>query len=218
MNFLKYLFFLFVVKPFVYVVLGINVKNPQNLPKKGPAILVANHNSHVDTLVLMSLFQMEMINKVNPVAAADYFFNTKMRRLIFKTLLGAIPINRVREGFSRENIFAGVNEALENEHILIIYPEGTRSMDSEIHEFKAGVAHLAKSNPEVPVIPIFINGPDRILPKYDNLLVPFICDIYVGEAVRFGQIENGDKKVFTQKIQDEVMGLKAEHTKTHKQL
>ena len=205
---LKYLFFLLCVKPFIYIVFGVNVKNPQNLPLTGPAILVANHNSHIDTLVLMCLFTTAQVLKANPVAAEDYFFNTRFRSFVFKTLLGAIAIKRYGTGFSREDIFAEINQSLEDGHILIIYPEGTRSMDGEVQEFKSGVAHLARLNPDVPVVPIFINGPDRIMPKYDSLPVPFICDVYVGEPMHFG---TSTKKEFTAQIYCEVLKLKQAH-------
>ena len=205
---LKYLFFLLCVKPFIHVVFGINVKNPQNLPRNGPAILVANHNSHIDTLVLMCLFTTPQLLKVNPVAAMDYFFNTGFRSFLFKTLLGAIAIKRHKRMFSREDIFAEINQNLKEGHTLIIYPEGTRSMDSEIQEFKTGVAHLAKSNPEVPVVPIFINGPDRIMPKYDSLPVPFICDVHIGAPMH---IEGDTKRQFTERVYREVLKLKQTH-------
>ena len=81
-------------------------------------------------------------------------------------------------------------------------------MNSEIQEFKTGVAHLARSNPDVPVVPIFINGPDRIMPKYDSLPVPFICDVHIGEAMHIG---GSTKKEFTGKIYQQVLELKQEH-------
>lgn len=208
MNLFKYLFYLIIVKPFVFIVLGVNVRNPQNMPKKGPAILIANHNSHIDTLILMSLFPIEMINKVNPVAAADYFFNTKFRRFLFKTLIGAIALKRHHEKFSKENIFSEISQNLKDEHIIILYPEGTRGNDNEIQEFKNGIAHIAKANPDVPIIPIYINGPDKILPKYDYLLVPFISDIYVGEKIFY---DNSATKEFTHKVQNQILELKAQH-------
>jgi len=207
-NLLKYLFFLLCVKPFVHVVLGISVKNSENLPRKGPAILIANHTSHIDTLVLMCLFSTSQLLKVHPVAAADYFFNTKFRAFIFRTLIGAIPVKRERAKNSKEDVFAEANQHLKNEHILIIYPEGTRSLDGEIREFKTGAAHLAKTNPDVPVIPIFINGPGKVMPKADFLPVPFICDVYIGTPMCLG---TDTKPEFTEKIFQEVLRLKLTH-------
>ena len=197
-----------IVKPFVYIVLGISVKNPQNLPRKGPAILIANHNSHIDTLVLMCLFSTSQLLKVHPVAAADYFFNTKFRSFMSKMLIGAVAVKRERTKNSQEDILAEAKQNLKNGHILIIYPEGTRSLDGEIRGFKTGAAHLAKSNPDVPVIPIFVNGPDKIMPKYDFLPVPFICDVYIGTPMLLG----GDSKTeFTEKLFQEVSRLKQMH-------
>ena len=207
-NLLKYLFFFLCVKPFVHIVLGISVKNPENLPRKGPAILIANHNSHIDTLVLMCLFSMSQLLKVHPVAAADYFFNTRFRSFLFRTLIGAIAVKRERTRNSKEDVFAEAKQNLKKGHLLIIYPEGTRSPDGEIREFKTGAAHLAKSHPDVPVIPIFINGPDKVMPKTDFLPVPFICDVYLGTPMHFG---DDSKKDFTEKIFHEVVRLKQMH-------
>ena len=69
----KVLFFALLVKPVVFIVLGLNLREKQKLPMTGPAIIVANHNSHLDTIVLMSLYPLSKIHKVRPVAAADYF-------------------------------------------------------------------------------------------------------------------------------------------------
>ncbi len=207
-NVLKFLFFFVCVKPFVHVVLGVSVKNAENLPQAGPAILIANHNSHIDTLVLMCLFSTPRLLAIHPVAAMDYFFNTKVRAFFFKTLIGAIAVKRIREKNAKEDIFAAANQALKDGHILIIYPEGTRGTDNEIGKFKTGAAHLAKAHPDTPVIPIFINGPDKILPKHDFLPVPFICDLYVGRPMLFGQ---DGKKEFTDKIHQEVLRLQHLH-------
>lgn len=206
---LKYLFFLLVIKPFIFLVLGVNVRNPETLPQDGPAIIIANHNSHIDTLLLMSLFSICKINKIRPVAAADYFCNTKFKKFIFEKLSGIIPIERK---ISKENIstlFSGIFNALDNNEIIIIYPEGTRGNDNKINKFKSGVAHIAKAYPNVPVIPIFINEPDKILPKIDEILVPFISDVYIGEPLFYNKKSTME---FTEEIKEKVFELKAQHT------
>lgn len=63
---LKLLFHLLIVRPLVLVVIGMNVRGRMNLPKKGPAILAANHNSHLDTLILQSLFPLSMQSNILP--------------------------------------------------------------------------------------------------------------------------------------------------------
>lgn len=209
---LKYIFFTFFVRPYVFLVLGVNVSGAENLPKvsKGPSIIVANHNSHIDTLLLMSLFSGTQILKIHPVAAADYFCNTKLKSFIFKTLMGLIPLQRKFGKTTKEELFKEINEALRAGETIIIYPEGTRGEDSSIKEFKSGVAHIAAMNPDVPVVPFYINGPDRILPKGAFLFVPFIADVYVAEGVKY---DGTPTKVFTERIKNIVTTLKEEHKK-----
>jgi len=211
-KFLRYLFFFFIVKPFVYLGLGVNVTGIEHLHKiiKEPCIIVANHNSHVDTLLLLCLFTCSQILKIHPVAAADYFCNTKLKAFIFKTLLGIIPLSRKVRKASEEELFKDINDALRGGESIIIYPEGTRGEDNQIKNFKSGVAHIAKMNPTVPIVPVYINGPDRILPKGALLWVPFIADVYISEPVYY---DDTPTKVFTERIKNEVEKLKEEHKK-----
>jgi len=78
-RFFKILFFGLIIKPIVFIVLGLNLRGHDKLPKKGPAVIVANHNSHLDTIVLMSLYPLSIIHRVRPVAAVDYFLGQGIR-------------------------------------------------------------------------------------------------------------------------------------------
>ena len=74
---LKFFFFLLFVKPLTLIVLGLNIQNRKGLPNDGPAIVAGNHNSHLDTLVLMGLYPLTQVHRIRPVAAADYFLKNK---------------------------------------------------------------------------------------------------------------------------------------------
>ena len=109
--------------------------------------------------------------------------------------------------FSHDHPFDKASEILKNGNIVIIYPEGTRNTSEDIGEFKKGIAHLAKLNPEVPLVPIYIHGPGMVLPKGEGLLVPFICDVYVGNEVYW----NGNADIFTKGLKEKVEELRKQH-------
>lgn len=205
---LKTLLFTFIVKPLIYVVIGLNVKNANNLPQKGPAILVANHTSHLDTLILMSLFPLKTLLSIYPIAAKDYFLKTKIGSWFFQNVIEIIPINREKEQFSHIHPFAVAAQKLKEGNIVIIYPEGTRGKSDNISEFKRGVAHLAKLASNVPVIPIYMNNADKVLPKGEGILVPFICDVQVGERLYW----NHSAEKFIQVLKENIETLKIQNS------
>lgn len=182
----KIIFFLVVVKPVVLIALGLNLINRKGLPSDGPAILAANHTSHLDTLVLMSLYPLSQLHRVRPVAAADYFMKNKWIAWFSTHCLDIIPI--ARDGkVEREELFRGCYEALENKQIIVFFPEGTRSLTEE-REFKLkrGIHHLVQRYPETKVVPVILHGLGKALPKGEALLVPFNCDVIVGEEMTHG--------------------------------
>ncbi len=79
---LRRLFAILVLRPVAIMMLGMTVRGRENLPTVGPAIVIANHNSHLDTLVLLSLMPYRHIDIVRPVAAADYFLKQPVSRLV----------------------------------------------------------------------------------------------------------------------------------------
>ncbi len=181
---LRHLFFLLLVRPLVFVVLGLNVRHRERLPRRGPAIVVANHNSHLDTAVLMTLFPQRRLDDLRPVAAADYFLRRRWLAWFATRIIGIVPIERGRHGGAGDPL-AGCDAALGAGRILILYPEGSRGDPERLAAFKTGVAHLAKRYPEAPVVPVFLHGLGKALPKGEALLVPFFCDVFVGESLNW---------------------------------
>ncbi|MBU2967605.1 lysophospholipid acyltransferase family protein [Amphritea sp. 2_MG-2023] len=178
---IKVLFFALLVKPVVLLLLGLNVRGRNNLPKKGPAIVIANHNSHLDTLVLLSLFPLSMIHKVRPVAAADYFLgNGGFLAWVALKCIGIIPLDR-SGGADREVLFSGCTQALSEGDILVLFPEGSRGKPEQLSRLKKGVYYLIKERADIPVVPTMLHGLGRALPKGEALLVPFNCDVVIGE-------------------------------------
>lgn len=178
---IKVLFFALLVKPVVLLLLGLNIRGRNNLPESGPAIVIANHNSHLDTLVLLSLFPLSLIHKVRPVAAADYFLgNGGFLAWVALKCIGIIPLDR-SGGADREVLFSGCTQALANGDILVLFPEGSRGKPEQMSRLKKGVYYLIKERADIPVVPTMLHGLGRALPRGEALLVPFNCDVVIGE-------------------------------------
>lgn len=187
---LRWLYFSLLIRPVVSIVLGMNVRGREHLPQAGPAIIAANHNSHLDAMVLMALLPHRLLHRVRPVAAEDYFMKGRFLRWFSARIIGILPIARKRADVD-EDPLAGCYAALEAGQILIIFPEGTRGEPEQLAPFRGGVAKLARKFPEVPVIPVFMHGLGKALPRGEGLLVPFMLDIYVGPALS-GNDQQGD--------------------------
>lgn len=177
---MKVLFFAIVVRPLVLIGLGLNIVNRQSLPKHGPAVIAANHNSHLDTIVLMSLFPLSQIHQVRPVAAADYFLSNRWLAWFSLNIIGIIPLDR-SGGADLDNLFATCREALDRGEIVILFPEGTRGEPEQMGRVRKGICHLLKEHERVPVVPVVMHGLGRALPRGEALFVPFNCDVVIGE-------------------------------------
>lgn len=202
---LRYLFFLLIVRPIALIVIGLNVRRRALLPTRGPAIVVANHNSHLDAIVLMTLFGMRGLRHVHPVAAADYFLKNRALAWFATQIIGILPLRRDVAGM-RTDPLAQISAALAEGRILILFPEGTRGEPEELSPFKTGVAHIAKRHPDVPVVPVFLAGLGKALPRGEAILVPFFCDVFVGEPCFW----SGRRDAFMTELGDRLNALAKE--------
>ena len=188
---LRLLFFATIVRLVVLLVIGLRIIEVGRLPRVGPAIICANHNSHLDTMVLMTIFPLRLLSKLRPVAAAEYFLQNPILGWFALQIIGIIPIERHKSSCT-EHPLAKCSEALERGEILIIYPEGSRGEPESIASFQSGIAHLAKRYPDVPIYPVFLYGLGKVLPKGEIILVPFFCDVAIGKPIFW----SGSKKIF----------------------
>jgi 1-acyl-sn-glycerol-3-phosphate acyltransferase len=203
-RFLRLAFFALIARPIALIVLGLNVRHRERLPQCGPAIVAANHNSHLDTLVLLSLFPLRLLPKLRPVAAADYFTVNPLLAWFSLNVIGILPIKREAKGGA--DPLKPCEVALARGEILVLFPEGSRGEPEVMGRFKRGIAVLASRQPAVQVTPIFLHGLGKALPKDDPILVPFFCDVFVGEAMRGGE----DQTIFMAELEHRMRGLAAE--------
>lgn len=193
-----------VVRPLARLLFGLDTIGAEKLPKAGPAIVAANHNSHVDTIVLLCLFPSKLLPKLRPVAAADHFDKGGFGSWFSKNVIGIIPIKR--GGAARgEDVLLGAKQALERGEILVLFPEGSRGEPEEMTRFKTGVARLVEAYPQVAVTPVYLQGAGRSLPKDAKLLVPFNTTAVVGDAISW----TGSYHGFVDLLRERIEALKA---------
>jgi 1-acyl-sn-glycerol-3-phosphate acyltransferase len=191
-----------VAKPLARVFTGADVVDRRRLPLKGPAIICANHASHVDTLLLLTIFPARTLDLVHPVAAADYFLKDPVISWFSRKIIGIVPISRDGAG-SGKDVLAPAREALERGEIIIVFPEGTRGSGDALSSLKNGVAKLAAAFPQAPVTPIWLQGAGRVLPKGALIPVPMNCTVLVGEPISWG----GDRMDFMAALKDGLQAL-----------
>lgn len=139
-------------------------------------LLVANHNSHVDTLVLFSLLSDTQLRSVRIAAAADHFRTNKFVELIVGWLFTPVWIDRLSPEAKGYDDLAAVISAGDS---LIVFPEGSRGEPDHLSRFHSGVARLAQRYPELPVIPLYMSGPAKALPRGAAIPLP--------QSVRYAQ-------------------------------
>lgn len=211
-------FFAFAVAwPICLVVLGMNIRHRNRLPLKGPAIITPNHNSHLDTAAMLTIFPLSVIPTVRPVAAADYFLKSGLMGWFSLNLVGIIPIARKKAPVEGElaapqgDPLQGCYDALDRGDILIIFPEGTRGEPERMQELKSGVAVLAAKYPEVPVVPVFMHGLGKAMPKGSVVPVPFFVDVFIGQPITWAEHGEGDKRAFMAELSDRMKMLGEKH-------
>lgn len=195
-NTLRVLFVLLVAYPVVLLWLGLHIRHRERLPTSGPALIVANHNSHLDILVLLTLFPLLGIWRVQPVAAADYFLRNPLLKWFALNLVGIIPLARSITSLESHPL-DGCFQALERGQILIVFPEGTRGEAERMAQLKYGIWYLARRFPQVPVIPVYMHGLGKSMPKGSFLPLPIFIRIAIGHALFWHE----DKDGFIREIQ-----------------
>jgi 1-acyl-sn-glycerol-3-phosphate acyltransferase len=146
-----------------------------------------------------------MLKRLRPVAAADYFLKNRFVAWFSQRVIGILPIDRGGQT-PRAALFAGAHQALADGDVVIVFPEGSRGEPETLQEFKAGLYHLCAAHPTVALYPIFLHGLGKALPKGEALLVPFFCDVFVGEAMHC----SGDRKRFMEQFAERMRELAAE--------
>jgi len=190
---------------------GVNTKQPSELAfSPGRKIYYANHSSHGDFILVWISLPQEWRMQAQPVAGADYWLGSKLRRFIAEHVFKVLLIERKS---NPEQAIQTMSQAVQDGRSLIIFPEGTRNTtdDEVLLPFKSGIYHLACENPEVEFVPVWINNINKVLPKGKFLPVPLLCEVSIGPSL---QKQASETKVdFLQRAREALLQLAPENSK-----
>jgi len=203
---------LILLRPFMKVFCGINVTGLENLEGLDQAIIIANHNSHLDVLLLYYLLPASMICRTHPVADQPYFSRSGWLYGLVNFLLKPIWVTRGKRARDYDPL-SGVKGAVDDGCSVIIFPEGTRGRPGEMEHFRSGIGRLMEQYPNLPIVPVFLTGPERALPKASALLLPLWNNIIIGPPQKCV----GSHREITQQLESVLVDLsKSEQARRHK--
>lgn len=163
---------------FARIIAAPHVRLESPLPTT-PTVYYANHSSNGDTVLLWSTFSPKQRSNIRPVAAADYWETSKLRRFIGRDVFNILPVERNKEQRTSDPI-ADMQTALDDGYSLIIFPEGGRNDGTNLMPFKTGIYHLAASRPQTPFMPVWIDNLNGVMPKGEIIPVPLVCSLHFG--------------------------------------
>jgi 1-acyl-sn-glycerol-3-phosphate acyltransferase len=175
-------------------------------PKAEQRIYFANHQSHLDWVLIWAALPRELRASTRPIAAKDYWTSSPFKHWLTREVFNSVYVNRSRS--DDEDPLAPLQEALRNGDSLVIFPEGTRSAKGEPQAFKTGLYHLAEDFPDVPLVPVWISNVQRVMPKGEVVPVPVLCTATFGEPMQL--LPGEDKRVFLSRAREAVMALRPE--------
>jgi 1-acyl-sn-glycerol-3-phosphate acyltransferase len=140
-------------------------------------VMVANHSSHLDTVCLLAALPFRRLHRAFPAAAADYFFQSVPRTWIASVVVNALPFSR---RVHVRHTMTVCSQLLANDgNVLIIFPEGTRSTNGTMQEFKSGIGALVAGR-DVNVLPCYLDGAFEAWPKGRNFPRPRKVRLIIG--------------------------------------
>jgi 1-acyl-sn-glycerol-3-phosphate acyltransferase len=173
-------------------------------PKAEQRIYFANHQSHLDWVLIWAALPRELRASTRPIAAKDYWTSGRFKHWITREVFNAVYVSRQRS--DDQDPLEPLIEALNNGDSLVIFPEGTRSSKGEPMPFKSGLYHLAAQFPALPLVPCWIHNVQRVMPKGEVVPVPILCTATFGAALHLAPGE--DRHAFLDRARAAVLALR----------
>jgi 1-acyl-sn-glycerol-3-phosphate acyltransferase len=170
-----------ILHPFIHSYNKLTVINQQSVLNNWPCIITPNHSSHMDTMAVFSSMPLKLVNRVFAVAAMDYFYRNGFIAFGSRLIANVIPLDRT--GVEKDGLRLSLFKLKQNCSVLI-FPEGTRSTTGDMGQFKKGSIILSREA-RIPIIPAYISGTLKSMPKSVKFPRPEKIGIIYGEPLRF---------------------------------
>ena len=189
-------------------------------PKAEQRIYFANHQSHIDLVMIWAALPEELRSITRPIAARDYWANSSFKRWITTEVFNAIYVERGGAPVATSDAASPVEpgspealaplqpliDALRSGDSIIIFPEGTRGHTGDPQKFKSGLYTLAHMFPDVVLVPAWIDNVQRVMPKGEVVPVPILCSVTFGAPIRLAPSE--DRRPFLDRARSAVVALR----------
>ena len=172
-------------------------------PKAEQRIYFANHQSHLDWVLIWATLPRELRASTRPIAARDYWTSSPFRHWITREVFNAVYVSRQRT--DEQDPLEPLVEALKDGDSLVIFPEGTRSNKGLPQPFRSGLYSLAEQFPQVQLFPAWIDNVQRVMPKGEVVPVPILCTVTFGAPITLGDGE--ERRAFLVRAREAVMAL-----------
>jgi 1-acyl-sn-glycerol-3-phosphate acyltransferase len=174
-------------------------------PTLDQRIYYGNHTSHGDFVLIWASLPDPLRARTRPVAGADYWETSKLRRWLIHDVLNGVVIERTRtEG--KPDAVQQMIDSLDKGDSLILFPEGTRNVSDEILlPFKRGICLVASAKPGVECVPVWIENLNRVMPKGEFVPIPLLCTLTFGAPLKIAPGEG--KEAFLERTRSALLAL-----------
>ena len=184
----------------------LEVVGRENLPLDRSFVMICNHSSHLDAVCLLASLPLTRVHHAFPVAAADYFFSTRLRSVLSTIAVNALPVER----HNGDGVEVCRRLLTDSKTVLIIFPEGTRTCSGSLGRFRSGVARLVAGT-DIPVVPCYLSGAFEAWPKGRSLPRLGVLRLRIGRPRTFPDVVSVDRDAvagISAQLRDEVIALR----------
>jgi 1-acyl-sn-glycerol-3-phosphate acyltransferase len=205
---------------FARAVTGVRALWLGGAPTAAPTLYFANHRSHGDFVLLWACLPPDLRTRTRPVAGADYWNKSALRRFIAGRVFNAVLIDRTgQRGTSsgEPDPVEQIAQVLEAGDSVIFFPEGTRNETDEVLlPFKGGLHRLVRRCPQAQFTPVWIDNLHRVLPKGEVIPVPLACLVAFGRPLPQETLALAERDAFLAAARTALLDLRPEHARNER--